>query len=205
MKIVRNAVLKESKKLPVAMLIISIVMLFLSLCNICLDFSQGSPALTISSMDIWAVAISVIPVTWGACSLMLMRTKKVLFSKMPSYIICGMVLMAMIILYIAAGEKYFVYKILGFAVAILIVYPFIIATLTIEGRMYNRVFATIFSSILLALSVAGAVVACVVLKSIMLSTIIPALVYTELILNVLCYNLEKISRKPESKSNLITH
>ena len=84
MKIVRNAVLKENKRIPVAMLIISVVMLFLSVCNICLDFGTGSPILTISIMNVWALVISVIPVTWGACSLMLMRTKKVIFSKMPS-------------------------------------------------------------------------------------------------------------------------
>ena len=205
MKTVRNAVLKESKRIPVAMLIISVVMLLLSVCNICLDFGSGFPVLTISSMNVWAIAISVIPVTWGACSLMLMRTKKVLFSKMPSYIICGMVLMAMIILFIAAGEKYFAYKILGFAVAILIVYPFVIATLTIEGRMYNRVFATIFSSILLVVSVAGAVAACVILKSVMISTLIPALIYIELILNVFCYNLEKPNKNNNKSESLITH
>ena len=205
MKIVRNAVLKESKRIPVAMLIISVVMLLLSVCNICLDFGLGFPVLTISSMNVWTIVISVIPVTWGACSLMLMRTKKVIFSKMPSYIICGMAMMAMIILFIAAGEKYFAYKILGFAVAILIVYPFVIATLTIEGRMYNRVFATIFSSILLAVSVAGAVAACVILKSVMISTLIPALIYIELILNVFCYNLEKPNKNNNKSESLITH
>lgn len=205
MKIVRNAVLKENKRIPVAMLIISVVMLFLSVCNICLDFGTGSPVLTISIMNVWALVISVIPVTWGACSLMLMRTKKVIFSKMPSYIICGMVLMAMIILFIAAGEKYFVYKILGFAVAVLIVYPFVIATLTIEGRMYNRVFATIFSSILLALSIVGAVAVCIIMKSVIISTIIPALCYTELILNVFCYDLEKLKKNGEKKESLVTH
>ncbi|MBQ8000694.1 MAG: hypothetical protein IJ298_05675, partial [Ruminococcus sp.] len=108
-------------------------------------------------------------------------------------------------LFIAAGEKYFVYKVFGFALAVLLVYPFIIATLTIEGRMYNRVFAAIFSGILLVLSVAGAVAVCIIFKSIMVSTLIPALVYVELILNVLCYNLEKPDITTKTKANMITH
>ncbi len=205
MKIVRNAVLKSDKKIPIAMLIISVVMLLFSICNLTLDFSTATPILSISVMDIWSIPVSVIPITWGICTMMLMKTKKVMFSKFPAYILCCMVLLAMIILFIAAGEKYFVYKVLGFALAVLLVYPFVIATLTIEGRMYNRVFATIFSGILLVLSLAGAVAVCVVFKSIMLSTLIPALVYVELILNVLCYDLKKITKTAEQKKNIITH
>lgn len=205
MKIVRNAVLKKEKKIPVTMLIISILMLFLSICSISFDFSAETPFISISFMDIWAIPVSVIPITWAICTLMLLKTRKVMFSKFPAYILCCMILLALIILFIAAGDKYFVYKVLGFALAVLLVYPFIIATLTIEGRMYNRVFATIFSGILLVLSVIGAVAVCVILKSIMLSTLIPALVYTELILNVLCYDLEKINKTSEQKKNVVTH
>ncbi len=205
MKIVRNAVLRNDNKITIAMLITAIFMLLLSIVNISLDFAGDTPALAISIMNSWALPVSVIPITWGICTAMLMKTKKVMFSKFPAYIICCLVLIAMIILFIAAGDKYFVYKVMGFAVAVLLVYPFVIATLTIEGRMYNRVFATIFSGILLVLSLAGAIAICVILKSIMLSTLIPALVYIELILNVLCYNLEKPTKTSENRKNIITH
>lgn len=205
MKIVRNPVLREDKKMPVAMIITALVMLFLSLCNISLDFSAEAPALAISFMSSWALPASVIPVTWLICTVMLIKSKKTTFSKIPAYIICCLVLLAVIIFFIAAGEKYFVYKVLAFALAVLIVYPFIIATLTIEGRMYNRVFATVFSSILLVLCIIGAVAICIILKSIMLSVLIPALIYVELILNVLCYNLEKPIKTSEKPTNVITH
>lgn len=205
MKIVRNAVLRNDNKITIAMLITAIFMLLLSIVNISLDFAGDTPALAISIMNSWALPVSVIPITWGICTAMLMKTKKVMFSKFPAYIICCLVLIAMIILFIAAGDKYFVYKVMGFAVAVLLVYPFVIATLTIEGRMYNRVFATIFSGILLVLSLAGAIAICVILKSIMLSTLIPALVYVELILSVLCYNLEIPTKTSENRKNIITH
>lgn len=205
MKIVRNAVLKEEKGIYISMLIISVAMLIISFCNISLDFNGQAPALMISFMDIWALPVSVIPITWAICIVMLMKTKKVMFSKLPAYIFCCMVLLGMIILFIALSEKYLVYKVLGFAVGVLLIYPFVIATLTIEGRMYNRVFATLFSSILLIVSVAGAVALCIALKAIILSTIIPALIYVLLILNVLCYNLEKIKKSDINKQNIITH
>ncbi len=205
MKIVRTPKLSDNKKIPTLMLIVALIMLFLALCNITIDFATDTPVLAISFMNIWSLPISVIPVTWGICTAMLMKTKKVMFSKIPAYIFCCLILLAMIILFIAAGDKYFVYKVLGFALAILLVYPFIIATLTIEGRMYNRVFATIFSLILLVLCVVGAVLVSVALKSIMISTLIPALIYVELTLSVLCYDLEKLKKSPETKQNTITH
>lgn len=205
MKIVRNAVLREEKNIPVSMLIISAVALLLSFCNISLDFNGEAPALMISFMDIWAMPVSVIPITWAICIIMLMKTKKVMFSKLPAYIFCCMVALGMLLLFIALSEKYLVYKVLAFAVGILLIYPFVIATLTIEGRMYNRVFATLFSSILLLVSLAGAVAVCIALKTIILSTLIPALIYVLLILNVLCYNLEKIKKSDVQKQNIITH
>lgn len=205
MRIVRNAVLREEKGIQISMLIISLVMLLISFCNITLDFNGEAPALTVSLFDIWSLPVSVIPITWAICIVMLMKTKKVMFSKLPAYIFCCMILLGLIILFIALSEKYLVYKVLGFAVGVLLIYPFVIATLTIEGRMYNRVFATIFSSVLLAVSVAGAVAVCIALKAIILSAIIPSLIYVELILNVLCYNLEKIKKSDIKKENIITH
>ncbi len=205
MKIVRTPVLKNDKRITISMLAVAFLMLLLSLCNISIDFAEGTPILAISFMNVWSLPVSVIPVTWGICTAMLMKTKKIMFSKIPAYIFCCLILLAMIILFIAAGDKYFVYKVLGFALAVLLVYPFIIATLTIEGRMYNRVFATVFSSILLMLCFVGAVAVCIVLKSIIISTLIPSLIYVELILNVLCYDLIKPKKSAETSKNTITH
>ncbi len=205
MKIVRKAVLKETNKLPVAMLIISAITTLLSFCSITLDFNGESPALLVSFFDTWLLPVSVIPLTWAICIVMLLKTKKVMFSKLPAYIFCCLVLLGLALLVIALSEKYLVYKILGFAISVLLIYPFVIATLTIEGRMYNRVFATLFSSILLVLCLGGAVAVCIVLKSIILSALIPALIYVLLILNVLCYNLEIPNKSETKKENIITH
>ncbi|MBQ8001093.1 MAG: hypothetical protein IJ298_07850, partial [Ruminococcus sp.] len=98
MKIVRKAVLREDNKIQIGMLITAVLMLVLSVCNISVDFAGTTPALAISIMSTWAIPVSVIPITWGVCTLMLMKSKKVMFSKVPSYIICCLVLLAMIIL-----------------------------------------------------------------------------------------------------------
>ncbi len=206
MKIVRNAVLKENKKIPIIMICISVVMLLLCFVNISVNFTYESPIVAIETFNIWSSIISIFPLTWAICTALLLKTKKAVFSKMPSYVFCCVILIALILYYIAFGEENIVYTILLFAVAILMVYPFIIATLTIEGRMYNRVFATIFSVLLMVLSIIGAVVLCIALETIMLSLIIPALVYLELTLTVFCYNLEKIKKSAsDEKPNIITH
>ncbi len=206
MKIVRNAVLKESKKIPIIMICISVLILILCFVNINIDFSTDAPIISIETFNIWSSVISLFPLTWAICTALLIKTKKVIFSKMPSYIICSIVLLALILYYIASGNGDVVSTILVFAVAVLLVYPFIIATLTIEGRMYNRVFATVFSVMLMTMCVIAAIVLCVVLKTIMVSVIIPALIYLELTLAVFCYDLEKINKtQSDEKSNIITH
>ncbi|MGN0453258.1 MAG: hypothetical protein ACI4GZ_05595 [Ruminococcus sp.] len=200
MKIVRKAVLKEDKKLPIIMIAISVFMLLFSLVNISVDFTSDGVFLNIKLMNNLFGAISVIPLSFGICTALVLKFKKVSFSKMPAYIFCFSVLLVLILYYIAYGEKDIVYSILAFAVAVLLVYPFIIAVLTLEGRLYNRVFAVAFSGILLALCSIGAIIVCVILNSIMLATLIPVLIYVELILTVLCYDLKKPEKDSEYTS-----
>lgn len=204
MKIVRNPVLKTSKKPMTAMIIISIFMLLISVMDFSLIFDKGNVFLNISVMGSWTSLLSILPLSWGICTVLLLKTKKMVFSKMPGYIMCAMVVLAFILYYIIAGQDNTVTNVLLFSLAILLVYPIIIATLTIEGRLYNRVFATIFSVILVVLCFAGAIAASVILKWISLSFFVPALIYIELTLAVFCYNLEKPVRSDQNK-NMITH
>lgn len=194
MRIVRNAVLRDDKRMQIAMLCTAAFMLLISLCSITVDFSGEAPVFVFEFMNSWAASVSMLPITWAVCTVMLLKTKKSVFSKLPAYIICGIILLALCFYVIASGEDNLVLNLLAFAIAVLLVYPFIIAVLTIEGRVYNRVFAVMFASVLLGISIIAAVVLSVALKCIMLILLIPALVYVELILSVLCYNLEKIKK-----------
>lgn len=198
MKIVRDAVLRDNKKLPISIIIISALMLLLSFIDFSIVFVTGEPVASVEFFNSWLMMICVIPLTFGISTAMLMKTKKTVFSKLPSYIVCSIVVIAFVLFYIASGQDNLVVNILGFAIAILLIYPFIIAVLTIEGRMYNRVFALIFAGILLVLTVAAAIALFVVLELISLSYFIPALVYVELILTIMSYEL-----KPKSKEKIL--
>lgn len=198
MKIVRDAVLRDNKKLPISIIIISALMLLLSFIDFSIVFVNGEPVASVEFFNSWLMMICVIPLTFGISTAMLMKTKKTVFSKLPSYIVCSIVVIAFVLFYIASGQDNLVVNILGFAIAILLIYPFIIAVLTIEGRMYNRVFALIFAGILLVLTVAAAIALFVVLELISLSYFIPALVYVELILTIMSYEL-----KPKSKEKIL--
>ena len=205
MRILRNPVMRESKKPLIAMLIIAIFMFIISVFDFSLIFYHGTVALTIESVGILSSALSIIPITWAVCSVLLMKTKKVVFAKMPCYVISIALTLAFIIYYISAGTENIVQKILVFSVVVLAIYPFIIATLTLEGRVYNRVFATIFSSILLVISVVGAIILYVISSEISLLLLFPALTYIELIIVVLQFRLEKIKKSDKEKEIIITH
>lgn len=204
MKIVKNAVLRDDKRIPISMIIIACFMLILSIADISILFVEGTVALSISINSTWSSLLSIIPMSWGISVGLLLKTKKPIFAKMPGYIICVTIAMAYILYYIFAGQDNVVGNILLFSIAVLLIYPFIIATLTIEGRIYNRVFATVFTGILLALTLIAAIVLCVLRSRIMLSLLIPALVYVELLLAVFCYRLEKPAKTSEG-SKVITH
>ncbi len=204
MRIVRNAVLKTNKKPMLAMIIIAVFMLIVSIVDFSIMTQNNSTFLSISVMGSWTSVLSIIPLTWGLCTILLLKTKKMIFSKLPGYVLCGIVVLAFIFYYILAGQNNATTNILLFSVAILLIYPIIIATLTLEGRLYNRVFATIFSVILVLLCLAAAVVVSIVMKWFSLTFLVPALAYIELTLAVFCYNLEKPVKSNISKKE-ITH
>ncbi|MBQ4568927.1 MAG: hypothetical protein IJA62_02525 [Ruminococcus sp.] len=203
MKIVRIPVLKKEKKLPVIMIIIAAFMFLISIFDITFVFKGGAFALSISTVGFWSSILSIIPLSWGLCTGLLLKFKKANFAKIPAYITCALIGIGFALYMIVAGQKNPVTSILLFSLAVLLIYPFIISTLTLEGRLYNRVFATIFSSILLAICTIGAIVYFVLKGAITLTFLIPALMYVELLLIVLCFRLEKPQRKKEN--NMITH
>lgn len=204
MKIVRNPVLKTTKKPMVAMIIIAVIMLITSIADISVMTQNGATFINIETHGVWTTLFSIIPLCWLLCTILLMKTKRVVFSKLPGFVTCGISVLGFIFYYIMFGQGNTVTNFFLFALVVLLVYPIIIATLTLEGRMYNRVFATIFSIILVALCFAAAIVASVVMKWYSLTFLIPALAYVELTLAVFCYNLEKI-KKNDKKENKITH
>ena len=213
MKIVRNPVQKESNKILISMIIIGAVMLIISLVDIYFSFARGSFAAGIRSVGgsnqilatIVPTVLAVVSITWITCAALLIKTKRVFFAKIPSYIISALLGIAFIVYYIAAGSNNIVTTVLLFSIVILAVYPFIIATLTLEGRMYNRVFATIFTSILIAISFIGAIVMYVWTYEISLTLLYPTLAYVELLLIVFVYDLKRLSKKNKTENNEITH
>ena len=204
MKIVRTPILKTNKKPMIAMIIIAVFMLIISIVDFSVITQANNTFLSISVMGSWTSVLSIIPLTWGLCSVLLLKTKKIIFSKLPGYVLCGIVVLAFIFYYILAGQNNTTTNILLFSVAILLIYPVIIATLTLEGRLYNRVFATIFSVILIVLSVAAAIISCIIMNWFSLTFLVPALTYIELTLTVFCYTLEKPIRT-KANNNEITH
>ncbi len=204
MKIVRNPVLKESKKPLIAMLIIAVLMLILPFADFSVLFTPEGVKFFPHPTGVLTAVLTIIPITWITSVALLMKTKKITFAKMPSYVICSLLALGYVIFFIAAGDNAVV-KILGFSIVILAVYPFIIATLTLEGRMYNRVFATIFTSILIVVSVVAFIVLSIVSKEFRPLLFFPMFTYIELLIIVLAYKLEKISNKKQDTPKKITH
>lgn len=204
MRIVRNPVLKTNAKPMIIMIIIAVFMLIISIVDFSVITQNDATFLSISFMGNWTSILSIIPLTWGLCTILLLKTKKIIFSKLPGYVLCGIVVLAYIFYYILAGQNNTTTNILMFSVAILLIYPIIIATLTLEGRLYNRVFATIFSVILVVLCLIAAIVVSIVMKWFSMTFLVPAMAYAELVLAVFCYNLEK-PLKTENKATAITH
>lgn len=204
MRIVRNPVLKETKKLPVSIIIIAVLMFLISVFDVSFVFNQGATALRISTLGIWSTLLSIIPLSWVLCTILLLKFKKANFAKIPSYIACALIGIGYVLYLFIAGQKNAVTSVLLFSLAVLLIYPFIISVLTLEGRMYNRVFATIFSTILLVITFVGAIIYFFLKGAVMLTFLFPALMYLELMLIVLCFRLEKPIKKTD-KPNTITH
>lgn len=204
MRIVRTPVLKTNKKPMTAMIIIAVFMLITSVADISIMTQNKVTFFHLGFYGAWTTLFSIIPLCWLLCTILLLKTKKIIFSKLPGYVTCAVAVLGFILYYILFGQGNTVTNFFLFAVVVLLVYPIIIATLTLEGRLYNRVFATIFSTILVVICFAAAIVGSIVMKWYSLTFLIPALCYLELTLAVFCYNLEK-PKKKESNNNKISH
>jgi len=206
MRKIRIAQFRNSKAINISMFIIAAFSFIISIIDFSVIFAQGQVAVQIKTLGLLSSALAIIPITWAACLTLVIKTRKDNFARTPSYIICALIAIAFVIYYVIYGKENMIRNILLFSVAILAIYPFIIATLTLEGRLYNRVFAIIFASILLALSVIGAIVLYVISSSVSLSLLIPACTYAELLLIILNYELVKPKKKNiEELKTQITH
>lgn len=195
MRKIRNAVFAENKGLNIAILSISGFMLLISLFSLSFVFADDVPYVELKFNEL-ASLISVCPLSFGVSTVLLMKTKKHIFAKLPSYIVCTIIAVAYVIYFISLGDD-IVTGVMGLVFVAFIVYPFIVAVLTIEGRVYNRVFATAFSGLLIFISLAAFVVLSIYLKTIMLSLLLPALIYLQLLLTVLSFRLEPIKKQTE--------
>lgn len=206
MRKVRIPQFRNSKGINISMFIIAAFLFIISIVDLSLFFVSGQFAVQMESLGYLSSALSIIPITWAACLILVIKTKKDNFARIPSYIISALIAMAFIIYYVIYGQENMVRNVLLFSVAVLAIYPFIIAVLTLEGRMYNRVFAIIFASILIVLGFVGAIVLSVLDSKVSLSSFLPALTYTELLLMILNYDLAKPKKKNKEETKTeITH
>ena len=198
MRKIKNAVFTEDKKLIITMIAVASIMLLMTFLNFGAKYVGGSYNFIFEINTSYTSFLSIIPLTWLVSVILLNKTKKETFAKMPSYIICSVAAMGFILYFIWTGGN-LIDNLLALMVVILAVYPFIIATLTIEGRVYNRVFATVFTSILIALTLIGGILIGIILKEFMSLIFFFPLMYVELLLIVLCFRLERIKKnKTES-------
>lgn len=195
MKKVRVVELNENKKLPIIIIAVAVLMLVFSIVRI--DITAKGISAGFSS---FASVISVLPLTVGTSAFMLIKTKKPAFGEFPCYIISVFIVMAFVLLFffkILSG-----FDILGFAVCILLVYPYIIAGLTVRGCMYNKVFALGFAGLLVVLSLISIIVVSVLIGFSFTYLVLP-LMYVELLLNLMCFDLKPIKKKKEEYEGII--
>lgn len=189
MKKVRAVEFKENKMLLVAMIVIAVLMLILSVVRI--DVIAGGISVGFSSL---ASIVSIIPLTLGTSAFMLIKTKKPAFGEFPCYIISGFIAVAFILLFVF--RLLYGLEILAFAVCILMVYPFIVAGITVRGCMYNKMFALGFAGLLVVLSVIAVIIATVLVGFTFTYLILP-LMYTELMLNLMLFDLKPIKKNKD--------
>lgn len=195
MKKVRTVELNDNKKLPVIIIVIAVLMLILSVVRI--EIPSESP-LGFNSL---ASIISVLPLSIGVSAFMLIKTKKPAFSEFPCYIISVLIAMAFIILFVFKLLGGF--EFLGIMVCILMIYPYIVAGLTVRGCMYNKLISIGFSALLLIISLIAVVAISVLLGGFSFTFLVLPLMYVELILNVMCFDLKPIKRKTEEYESII--
>lgn len=204
MRKIKNAVFTDNKKLTVSMIVIAVIMLLMTFIDFGFAHEGGNFNVYFGINTTFTSALSIIPISWGVSVILLKKTKKDAFAKMPAYIFCSIVGILFILYFIAKGGD-IIESLLVMMLVILAAYPFIIATLTIEGRVYNRVFATVFTSILIALTLLGGIVIGIIYKGINLLALFFPLMYVELLLIVLSFRLEKIvkNKDTEDESSII--
>lgn len=188
MKKVRIAEFTGDKKLPLIMIVIAAFMLILSVVKV--EISSLGLAVGLNNL---ASVVSVMPLTAGASAFMLIRTKKSAFGELPCYVISFFIAMAIFLLFLFKLVPQG-FEVFGFALGILLIYPYIIAGITIRGCIYNRVFALGFAVLLAVISFIGVIIASVLIQGFMLSLLILPLMYVELVLNILCFELKPIKK-----------
>lgn len=197
MRKIKAVELSENKKLPIIIICIAVFMLILSVIK--LEFPITDRSFGLNDL---ASVVSVLPLTAGVSAFMLIKTKKNIFGEFPCYVIAVLIAMGFVIMFILKlipqGMEVF-----GFAVGILLIYPYIIAGLTIRGCVYNRVFALAFAGILLVISLVAVVVISVLISGFIVSLLILPLMYAELILTILCFELKPIKRKKEEYESIL--
>lgn len=188
MKKIRAVEFKNDKKLPLIIIGIAVFMLLVSVVSV--DISAEGIRIGFNSL---ASVISVLPLTAGVGAFMLIKTKKAAFGEFPCYIISALIVLAFGALFIFKLLSGF--EFLGIMVCVLMVYPYIVAGLTVRGSMYNRLVSIGFSALLLILSIIAVVVVSFLLGGFSLTFLILPLMYTELILNVLCFDLKPLKKE----------
>lgn len=196
MKKVRTVELNENKKLPIIIIAIAVLMLIFSVVRI--DITSNGIAIGFSSL---ASVISVLPLTIGVSSFMIIKTKKPAFGEFPCYIISVLIVMAFVLLFIFKVLSGFDF--LGIMVCVLMVYPYIIAGLTVRGCMYNKLISIGFSALLLVISLIAIVAVTVLLSGFSFTYLVLPLMYVELILNVMCFDLKPVKKQKEEYENII--
>lgn len=196
MKKVRAVELNENKKLPIIIIAIAAFMLILSVVSI--DISLGGIAISFNSL---ASIISVMPLTISVSTFMIIKTKKPAFGEFPCYIIPVFIVMAFVLLFVfklLSGFEFF-----AVMVCVLMVYPYIIAGLTVRGCMYNKLISIGFSALLLVISLIAVIAVSVLLGGFSLTYLILPLMYVELILNILCFDLKPVKKKKEEYESMV--
>lgn len=196
MKKVRAVELSENKKLPIFIIAVAVFMLIFSVVRI--DISPEGIALGFSS---FASVISVLPLTIGVSAFMMIKTKKPAFGEFPCYIISVLIVMAFVLLFVLKVLKGFDF--LGIMVCVLMVYPYIIAGLTVRGCMYNKAISIGFSALLLVISLIAIIAVTFLLSGFSFTYLVLPLMYVELILNILCFDLKPIKKKKEEYESIV--
>lgn len=188
MKKIKNVELTEDRKIPFIIIGVAVFMLIFSVLSI--DITAEGVKIGFSSLG---SIISVLPLTIGVSTFMMLKTKKPAFCEFPCYIISAIIVMAFIVLLFFNLLDNF--KFLGIMLCVLMAYPYIITGLTARGCVYNKMFALAFAGILLVISLFAVIAVTIVLGGFSFTYLVLPLMYAELILTTFCFNLKPINKK----------